>query len=92
MKRLEIVANKSVEDNLIELFDARGIGSRYTMIPVVHGRGGSGSRKGDHVWPEENFMLIIYCDEAEAEAMEEAVLEIKAAFPDEGIKCFVTGG
>jgi len=91
MKRLEIIANKSVEDNLIELFDARGIGSRYTMIPVVHGRGKSGLRRGDHVWPEENFMLIIHCEDDEAEALEEAVLEIKAAFPDEGVRCFVTG-
>ncbi|MBN2324006.1 MAG: hypothetical protein JXQ30_09740 [Spirochaetes bacterium] len=86
MKRLEIIANASVEDSLFEAFRARGVVRYYTKVPVVHGIGSSGPRKGDHIWPEENFLLIIYCDEQEARDIREAVREVKDRFPDEGLK------
>jgi len=86
MKRLEIIANSSVEDSLFEAFAEREVARYYTKVPVVHGIGSSGPRKGDHVWPEENFLLIIYCEEQEARGIREAVDAVKAQFPDEGMK------
>ena len=92
MKRLEIIANCSVEDALFEVFEKRGVAKQYTMIPVVYGNGHSGPRRGDNVWPEENFMLIIYCDADEAESILDAVNTVKETFGEEGIKVFELGG
>jgi hypothetical protein len=88
MRRLEIIANRSIEEDMFDLFKRRGIVNYYTKIPVVHGVGNSGPRMGDHVWPEENVILIIYCDEEEANAIREAIEELKLFFKDEGIKLF----
>ncbi len=86
--RLEIFANHSVEVDILEALREHGVGSRYTIIPSVHGVGSSNPRLGDPIWPEENFMLIIYCDEEEASRVAQAVGDVKARFPDEGIKLF----
>jgi hypothetical protein len=43
---------------------------------------------GDAVWPEENFALIIWCEEEEARGIARAVANVKEHFPDEGIKVF----
>jgi len=88
MKRLEIIANSSVEDALFNAFEERGVAKQYTKIPVVHGNGHSGPRQGDHVWPEENFLLIIYCDAEEAGWIRDAVNAVKDEFTEEGIKLF----
>ena len=89
MVRLEMIANRSVEGDLFDLMHKRGLGEvHYTRIPVVYGVGDSGPRQGDHVWPEENFLLLIYCGEDVADRLTEVVRELKRVFPDEGIKLF----
>lgn len=88
MIRLELFANRSVEEDLFDAFSKAGVVKQYTKIPVVHGVGSSGPRMGDAVWPEENFALIIWCDEAEARRIAIAVEEVKQKFPHEGIKLF----
>ncbi len=88
MKRIEIIANRSVQEELFDLFARSGVGSRYTLVPQVHGAGSSEPKQGDSVWPEYNFMLILYCEDQEAPVVIEAVRELKRIFPDEGIKLF----
>lgn len=88
MKRIEIIANRSVEEDLLEGLEKAGVGKHYTKIPIVVGVGNSGPRMGDHIWPEENFMLIIYCEDEEAEGIQKVVAEQKEFFQDEGIKIF----
>lgn len=88
MKRIEIIGNRSLEEDLLDLFKKSSIAAHYTKVPVVFGEGTSGPRMGDHVWPEENFLLIIYCEEKESEKIIEAVKEVKEMFHDEGIKLF----
>ncbi|GAB1483277.1 hypothetical protein MASR2M78_20930 [Treponema sp.] len=61
MKRVEIIANRSVEEDLMEAFLAAGIAQHYTKYPIVHGVGSSGPRMGDSIWPEENFAIIVWC-------------------------------
>jgi hypothetical protein len=84
--RMEIIANHSVEEDIFEAMERRGVGGFYTKIPSVQGVGTSNPRLGDPIWPEENFLLIIYCGEAEQIA--QAVAEVKSRFQDEGIKLF----
>ncbi len=88
MNRLEIMANRSVEEDLFQELQSRGVGHCYTRIDDVAGVGSSGPRHGDHVWPEINFMLIVYCEETEAAGIRAAVNAVKERFVDEGVKLF----
>jgi hypothetical protein len=88
VRRIEIIANKSVEADLMEALRSRDAAKHHTKVPVAHGVGGSGPRQGDAVWPEENFILIVYCEDAEARAIREAIGEIKKLFPNEGVRLF----
>ena len=88
MIRLEIVANRSVEENILEALKTEGVGKYYTKYPNIHGVGSSGPRMGDPIWPEENFALVIWCEEEEARGIGRAVASVKEHFPDEGIKIF----
>ncbi|PKL23351.1 MAG: hypothetical protein CVV47_15610 [Spirochaetae bacterium HGW-Spirochaetae-3] len=91
MKRIEIIANRSVEEDLMEAFAKAGVARGYTKFPVVHGAGRSGPKVGDAIWPEENFALVVYCEADEAALIEEAVRSVKEKFPNEGVKVFSLG-
>jgi hypothetical protein len=88
MKRIEIIANHSVEENILEALKKEDAGKYYTKYPGIFGIGSAGPRMGDAVWPEENFALVIWCEEEEARALERAVASVKEKFPGEGIKIF----
>jgi hypothetical protein len=88
---MEIIANRSVEENILEAIAKENAGKYYTKYPVVYGIGSTGPRMGDAVWPEENFAIVIWCGEDEARRIERAVDFVKAQFPDEGIKLFGIG-
>jgi hypothetical protein len=88
MIRVEIVANHSVEENILEALAKENAGKYYTKYPSVFGVGSAGPRMGDAIWPEENFALVVWCEEDEARAIGRAVALVKERFPDEGIKVF----
>ncbi|MDR2865764.1 MAG: hypothetical protein LBV68_09170 [Spirochaetaceae bacterium] len=88
MIRVEIIANRSIEDNIHDALRAADAAKFYTMIPVVHGVGIQGPRMGDSVWPEENFMMIVWCEEDEARRIVKALDSVKAQYPNEGITIF----
>jgi hypothetical protein len=88
MLRIEIIANHSVEENILEAFAQENVGKFYTKYPDVFGVGSTGPRMGDAIWPEVNFSLVIWCEEEEARGIERAVAHVKEHFPDEGVKIF----
>ena len=88
MIRIEIIANNSVEENILEALAKENAGKFYTKYPSVLGIGNAGPRMADAVWPEENFALVIWCENEEARAVERAVARVKKQFPGEGIKIF----
>ena len=88
MKRLEIIANRSIQDDMFDAFKKADIVKQYTLNPIVLGVGKSGPRMGDHIWPEENFSLIIYCEEDESEKIKLVIKDLKQFFDKEGIKIF----
>ena len=88
MIRIEIIANHSVEENILEALKKEDAGKFYTKFPSIFGVGSAGSRMGDAVWPEENFALVIWFEEEEANAIKRAVDSVKKKFPGEGIKLF----
>jgi len=91
VKRVEIVANRSVQEDLMEALAEAGVARFHTLIPAAQGAGRHGIRTGEPAWPEENFILFTYCDEEEARAIAGVVAKIKDAFPEEGVKCFELG-
>jgi hypothetical protein len=90
LMRVEIIANRSIEEDMHDAFKKAGIVGKYTKQPVVHGVGSSGPRMGDHIWPEENFVLTTYCGEEELEKISSVVRELKDFFCSEGIKIFAS--
>jgi len=88
MIRIEIIANHSVEENILEALAKEEAGKHYSMFPNVLGVGACGPRMGTAVWPEENFALVIWCEEEEARAIQRAIKAVKEKFPGEGIKLF----
>ncbi|MEM5947371.1 PG0541 family transporter-associated protein [Spirochaetia bacterium 38H-sp] len=90
MKRVEIIANHSVEEDLFDLIEEEIEDFYYTQIPQVQGKGSSGPRRGDHIWPESNFIIISYTDEETLEKLRAIIQKLKRMFPQEGIKLFVT--
>jgi hypothetical protein len=86
--RIEIIANHSVEENIFEAFQREKAAAYYTRFPSVFGVGASGPRMGDAIWPEENIVIVVWCEDAEAERVERAIGSVKQQFPDEGIKLF----
>ena len=88
MLRFEIIANKAVEEDIMEALKENSADRFYTRLNNVHGCGFSDPRMGDPVWPEENFILIIYCKEETGDAVKSSVDSVRDKFPDEGIRCF----
>ena len=86
--RVEIILNQSVEDDLFERLRTHQAAGHYTRIAPAYGKGNSGERQGDHTWPEENLMLIIYCSPEECDRIIQAAREVKRLFPEEGITLF----
>ncbi len=86
--RVEIIANRSIQEDLFEQLHAKSLAELHTLLPETQGVGLSGPRRGDHIWPEENFVLITYVDEAEARSIRDVVNELRGRFPDEGITLF----
>jgi nitrogen regulatory protein PII len=89
MKRVEIIANRSVQEDILDALEPRIPGFTYTLIPVVHGRGKNNYRLGTATWPEENFIIIAYLDDDIVPSAEEAVKTVKEKHPGEGIKLFI---
>ncbi|MDR1899163.1 MAG: hypothetical protein LBQ55_04055 [Treponema sp.] len=88
MFRIEIIANHSVEENILEALRKEGVGKYYTKFSNVFGVGKTGPRMGDAIWPEENFSLVIWCEEEELRGIKRAVASVKEHFPGEGVKLF----
>ena len=89
MKRLELIANRSVEREIIEALEENIGDFFYTLIPALHGRGKTKYRLGTATWPEMNFLLISYLNNDEAAKAVKIIREIKERFPREGIKLFL---
>jgi nitrogen regulatory protein PII len=62
MKRVEIIAAQAILDDVLEAMEHYQVPMHYTIIPAAHGRGNTIPKLGDDVWPEENFIMIIYCE------------------------------
>lgn len=88
MVRVEIIANQSVEDDIVERIENELPELEYTLLPGVHGKGKSSHKLGNNIWPEENFLLFAYTDDENAAKLKEIVEAVRIRFPREGISIF----
>lgn len=88
MTRVEIIANRSVEPDLLEALQEAVPGISYTLWTGVLGRGGRGVRRGDSIWPERNVVAVLYVAEEDLVPIREALRLLKRTFPREGITMF----
>lgn len=88
MCRAEIIANQSVQDDIIEVLEENIPNILYTIVPLVHGRGDGNYKNGSGTWPETNFLMISYIDDEFKEDVRAVVKAVKERFPVEGIKLF----
>ena len=89
MTRCEIIANQSVQDEIISLMEEHISGVLYTIIPTVVGRGKNSYKMGSATWPETNFILISYVEDKEVPVMKAIISAVKEKFTGEGIKLFL---
>ncbi len=88
MYRIEIFANKSVEDDIVEALEQYIPGILYTTIPLAYGRGGDDRKLGTPTWPETNFIMVSYIEDASLGAVKAVMNGVKEKFGREGIKFF----
>ena len=88
MYRAEIIANQSVQDDIIEVLEEYIPNILYTIIPLVNGRGGDDYKLGSATWPETNFALVSYIDDDDKPKLRSVINAVKEKFTGEGIKLF----
>lgn len=91
MHKIEIIANKSVEADIVEALELAMPNLRYTIIPEAIGKGSRDRKLGNATWPELNFVLFAYTDAEEARRAGEIIEALKGKFPNEGMKFFASG-
>jgi len=89
MRRVEIMAAQAILEDVLEALEHYEVPKHYTIVPTAHGMGNTSPKSGDSVWPEENFILIIYCEQVELESIEKALDLVKKKYDHEGIGYFV---
>jgi len=89
MIKVEIINNKAIEEDIIEVLEDHGYGENFTYISPVYGRGQHGRRERSAVWPEENVLFHIEVVEEDLQGLSEALKELKQRFPREGMRCYI---
>ena len=89
MTRAEIIANQSVQDEIVSLMEEHIPGVLYTVIPGVTGRGKASYKMGSSPWPEMNFILVSYIEDSQVSALKAVIAAVKKKFSGEGIKLFL---
>lgn len=88
MIRLEIISNKSVQEEIEKSMECNIENFYWTIIPLSIGRGKENRKLGTTTWPETNFVMISYIEEKDYEIAKKVIEVIKKRFSSEGIKMF----
>lgn len=89
MIRIEIIANQSVQSELLKNIEALLPDLLCTILPLANGKGKNSYKLGDTTWPETNFVLIAYADDKIEKKISQIVSFVKLKFSTEGIKLFI---
>lgn len=90
MKRIDMIINKAVEENILEELSLLELDGHYTLTTPVHGVGGSGPRMGSATWPEENSHILMIIPDEQLPSVRSAFTAVKQRFPNMGMKCYIS--
>lgn len=85
MKRLEFVMDESIVEDFFSHCQEEGVGTSYTRMDNVTGKGRQNPRLGDSVWPQLNTWIMIVCEETDVPVFRRIVSRIREDFPSEGL-------
>jgi nitrogen regulatory protein PII len=89
MKLILIAYNVAIDEEVIQVLEKCGL-KYYTKWQRVLGKGGlSGPHLGTSVWPGENNLLAVVCEDNQVKALLSCVKELRQRLAKEGIKAFV---
>ena len=89
MKMVLICYNEAIDEEVIDVLEHCGL-QYYTKWQRVLGRGEqSEPHLGTSVWPEENNVLAVVCEEEKVGSLLSCVKELRKKLSKEGIKAFV---
>jgi len=89
MIRIEIFANQSMQETIVNNLEQVIPGFLYSIVPLIQGKGKNSYKLGTTTWPETNFILIAYGDDSIEKTVQCVMKYIKGKYPDEGIKLFI---
>jgi hypothetical protein len=90
MKRIEIIFSQALEEDVFKALKDIPEAQFFTLVPGVRGKGYTTPKMGDAVWPEENELMIIYCQAARAATeIEGAINRLQKKYTNEGLAIFV---
>jgi nitrogen regulatory protein PII len=89
MKKSMLVYNEARDVEVMEVLDGCGL-AKYTKINRVHGKGAtSGTHLASQVWPGQNKILYVACDNTQVEQVVSGVTNLRKTLGKEGVKAFV---
>ena len=90
MKRIEIISNKAIEDEVIAALSKIGHREAFTLLSPVFGRGEKGRREASAVWPELNSLFIIYIEDDRLDVLKTVLTKVKENFNVENLRCYMS--
>jgi len=89
MIEMNIIANQSIEEDIIEVLEARGFRDSFSLFSPLFGRGRHGRREASAIWPEKNVMFYIVMEDDQIDVLVADLKMLKEKFEQEGIRCYV---
>lgn len=89
MKMVLVVYNEAIDEELMQVLEKCGL-KYYTKWQRLLGRGESSEpHLGTSVWPGQNNVLAVVCEDDRVKALLSCVKELRKKLSKEGIKAFV---
>jgi len=88
MKRMVLIANPSIENEIINALEEKIIEFNYNIFPQKHGKGKSRYRLEKTTSYEMEFFLVSYLYDENAVKARKAIYKVREHFPREVIKLY----
>ena len=88
MKRMELVADRSIEKEVITALRDNINEFYYSLLPQIPGNEKPNYKSKTDIWPNLHFLLISFLEDDEAYKAKIIISDFKQQFPDGGIKLF----
>jgi len=88
-KMVMVVFNEAMDDEVMDVIEGCGA-KNYTKIAGTFGRGTrSGTHLGNDIWPGQNNILLVACEDAQADKLLACIATLREKLGHEGVKAFV---